>query len=169
MKTFFKLGLLALIAVIAVTAAVVRSAGLGPIERWRTAETDCPAFVDQAFADMVTNWVSQQLTKRASPRLLAEGSPERFAVVFQRFKRLGRLVHYDGATGSVIGSSALEIIIGGPGSRAHYDGSATFTNGQGTFHMDLVRGDDRWLIDSFTLDGVPPPSRVVGGPGVKRL
>jgi hypothetical protein len=115
------------------------------IHRGNNLNAESKAYVEQAVVDIGQNWDRQELIKRASPDLIANLSPQQIAQLFDPLAaRFGKLTRYDGQTG-------FATITMGAGSKiiAHYDVAATFENGPVGFRIDLVKINDRWMIESF--------------------
>jgi hypothetical protein len=145
-RLFYVLGVAFVVVIVAVGGlvgfAAYRGSGL---------DAESKAYVDQAVIDVGQKWDRAELLKRASPDLLKVTSPGQISTLFDQLAGFGRLIHYDGATGQ-----AIMKVGDGAGVTAHYDAAATFANGQARFRIDLIKIDERWMVQSFYVDLTPP-------------
>jgi hypothetical protein len=111
-------------------------------------DTESKAYVDAAIPAITQNWSEAELLDRATPELRNNTAPAQLASLFNSFGQLGHLVRYGGSTGSSMMSYASGV---GQTISASYVAKATFQNGAVSFHVGLLKRNDRWLISSFRL------------------
>jgi hypothetical protein len=155
-RFFFVLGIVFCVLIVAVGGLVgfVAHRGYG-------LDAESKVYVDQAVVDIGKNWDQTELLRRASPDLLRKASPAQIAALFQQLARFGHLVHYDGAKGQ----ANMSLMFGsGARTSAHYEATAMFENGPLALRIDLSKKDERWMIDGFHVDLVPPGAPLVTKP-----
>ncbi len=137
---------------------LVLVAGIAVSVRWavkkgRRLDQVTHEYADASIVAVVSNWNQQALLDRASPQLLERIHEQNdLQQVFTRWKGLGKLVKYEGATGqaNLSVNPKTGIVIS-----ALYLANAKFEHGTATIRIALIRGSTGWRIVSFSLFGVP--------------
>ena len=143
-RLFYVLGIIFTVIVVGLVGPIGTA-----IHKGSALDADSKAFIEQTVAAVGKDWDQSELLKRASPELLKKASGEQIATLFQNWKNLGGLVHYDGARGQAMMSYFVRK---GSTTRAHYEANAAFANGSARFRIDLSRRDTQWMIDGSFVD-----------------
>jgi hypothetical protein len=151
MKNFLMfLGAVLLVAIVLGGLALVYITIKGP-----ELDRESHAFVDSAIQTIASDWNEQALLDRAAPEFkqaVGQGVLDR---MFVRFRQLGALQEYRGATGDASVSPRNF------GATALYFARGTFAAGDAVIRIALVKREGEWRILGFQIDSealAPPPA-----------
>jgi hypothetical protein len=125
-------------------------------------DQESQAFVDCAIPAITANWDAQALIKRASPEFAK--ARDEIDAAFTRYRKLGRLQAYDGATGD----SGVRVSLGGLDISGTYFGRAHYEAGGADLKISLSKDAGDWRIDEFEVSSPLLPAEQQASPAVTR-
>jgi hypothetical protein len=137
-KVLMLLGTIALIGVVFAAFGVFRVFA---------ADRESRAFVDDTLPRIVDGWDDRNLLAIATPELQQPGTRDELDRVFAMYRKLGRLLHVEPATGQ----ATLTYTTRGRGIIGQYSANAEFENGPATISLIVVKSQDKWLIQRIQV------------------
>lgn len=118
-------------------------------------DEESKSFVDDVIPKIVSDWNQEVLEEHVSEDFKKVSSRDDLEGLFKIFRKLGKLVKYEGAEGHVLMSLSQGIInifkVRG-NIRANYVAKAVFEKGPAVIHVSLVKKEDKWFINGFRVD-----------------
>src|SRR5258705_5715655 len=139
-KVFLVLGIAALFAIIGIGIVAYRGTALDHESR---------AFVDESLPRILDGWNDEALIAVATPQLLRSASREDLDHVFATYMRLGRLLHYEPATGQATMSYTTK---NGSEVTGRYVARAEFENGPASISVLITKRQEKWLIHGLQVN-----------------
>lgn len=153
--------LIALIAVtvlaIVITVFIFLPKYLKSLPQTMELNEEAQDYVNTAILETVNDWNFKKLYDRATPQFLELSHSEETEKIVDFCRQLGKLESYKGAVGGWHSpESSKEIYLGssqkfGKIALGNYVAEADFEKGSATIKMQIIRRENQWLINSFTI------------------
>lgn len=120
--------------------------------RWQSLNYDKESaeFATQAATFISSDWNKDELTQRATPRLLSTISTPQLSQLFAMLRQLGGMKKFSGCEGT---SKANYLLTGDSIITANYVCKAEFDNNVAAITMALMLDSEKgWLIDGINFD-----------------
>lgn len=115
-------------------------------------------FVNAAILEIISDCNLNKLFEKATPQLLESTHSQETEKMFSLCRQLGKLESYKGATGGWQSSKdeKKELVKGsnekfGKITLGNYVAEADFQKGSATIKVQVIRRDNQWFINSFTI------------------
>ncbi len=112
-------------------------------------QQDAQVYIETNIPQIISNWNSEELIKRASPSLLKAASRAQFTDLFKTLlEKLGPLREYKGSRGE----TTVTISFTGINRKGTFESEAFFANSPAVILCRIIRLNGSWKIDEFRVN-----------------